>query len=191
MWSGAARSLAALGVVLCLGGCAATPSPSIQVRPRPAPSPSYSGLAANTFLVQAGNLFGVLPARGAKISCSAGGRGVRVSGEVQGESVVIALSHLQPGQSLLGPPLGEGFSDSVTMTVGAPGSASPAEYEAGFQDGSYQGAGTLRVGRSGRTGTVAIQFGPPVGQEPSAQSSGGTTIFAANSGSVEGRWSCP
>ncbi len=116
---------------------------------------------------------------------------MRVSGQVQGKTVVVALTHLQPGQNLYDPPLEGGFSDSVTMTVRASGSLSPTEYEAGFQDGNYEGVGTLKVGRSGRSGTVSIQFGPPVGQEPSVQSSGNTTTFGTNSGSVEGSWSCP
>ena len=191
MWSWAARSLAALAVALFLGGCGLAPSQTLQVRQRPSPSPSGRVLAANSFLIQGDNLFGILPARGAQVSCSAGGSTVRVSGRVQGKAVVVALTHLQPGQNLYDPPLEGGFSDSVTMTVLAPGSAFPTEYEAGFQDGNYQGVGTIKVGRSGRTGTVSIQFGPPVGQEPSVQSSGNTTTFGANSGSVDGSWSCP
>jgi hypothetical protein len=191
MWSWAARSPAALAVALFLGGCGLGPSGSLQVRQRPSPSPSGNGLAANSFLIQGENLFGILPARGAQVSCSAGGSTVRVSGQVQGKTVVVALTHLQPGQNLYDPPLEGGFSDSVTMTVRASGSLSPTEYEAGFQDGNYEGVGTLKVGRSGRSGTVSIQFGPPVGQEPSVQSSGNTTTFGTNSGSVEGSWSCP
>lgn len=191
MWSWAARSLAALAVALLVGGCGLGPSQSLQVRQRTSPSPSGSGPAANSFLIQGDNLFGILPARGAQVSCSAGGSTVRVSGRVQGKAVVVALTHLRPGQNLYDPPLEGGFSDSVTMTVRAPGSPSPTEYEAGFQDGNYQGVGTIKVGRSGRSGTVSIQFGPPVGQEPSVQSSGNTTIFGTNSGSVDGSWSCP
>ena len=114
-----------------------------------------------------------------------------MSGEVQGQHVTLSLSHLRPGQDLYDPPLQGGFSDSVTMTVRGPGAVSPIEYQAGFVNGDYQGVGTLRVGRSGRSGTVSIQFGPPVGQEPSVQTSGNTTTFGANSGSISGSWRCP
>ncbi|MGC8472966.1 MAG: hypothetical protein ACP5PW_00965 [Candidatus Dormibacteria bacterium] len=191
MWPSVAPALAALAAVLFVGGCGVGPSGSLQVRQRPTPSPTGDGLAANSFLIQGENLFGVLSARGTKVTCSAGGSSVRVSGEVQGKSVVVALSRLRPGQDLYDPPLEGGFSDSVTMTVSGLGGGSPTEYQAGFQDGNYQGVGTLKVGRSGRSGTVSIQFGPPVGQEPSVQSSGNTTTFGSNSGSVDGSWSCP
>ena len=191
MWPSAARALAALAVLVSLGGCAVGPSGTLQVRQRPSPSPGGLVLAANSFLVQGANLFGILPGPRTQVACSAGGRNVQVRGEVQGQQVTISLSHLRPGQDLYDPPLEGGFSDSVTMTVRGLGGGSPIEYAAGFLSGNYQGVGTLKVGRSGRSGTVSIQFGPPVGQEPSVQSSGNTTTFGANSGSVSGSWRCP
>jgi hypothetical protein len=138
-----------------------------------------------------GNFFGILSARAASVSCSDGGRDVLVSGEVQGHQVTIALSHLRPGQNLYDPPLEGGFPDSVTLSVRGPGNAPPIEYQGGFVNGNYQGVGTLKVERSGRSGTVALQFGPPVGQEPSVQVSGDTTTFGGNAGSISGSWWCP
>ncbi len=189
MWPSAARALAALAVLVSLGGCAVGPTGTLQVRQSPSPSRGGSGLAVNSFLVQGGNLFGILPGHGAEVSCSAGGRNVQVRGEIQGQQVTVSLSHLRPGQDLYDPPLEGGFTDSVTMTVR--GTGSPIEYVAGFLSGNYQGVGTLKVGRGGMSGSVSIQFGPPVGQEPSVQSSGDTTTFGTNSGSVSGSWRCP
>ena len=192
MWPRAPWVLAAWAVALFLGGCAVGPSGVLQVRQRPGASPSVPALAVNSFAVAGGvHLFGILSGSGTSVSCADGGRDVLVSGEVQGQHVTLSLSHLRPGQDLYDPPLQGGFSDSVTMTVRGPGTAPPIEYQAGFVNGDYQGVGTLRVGRSGRTGTVSIQFGPPVGQEPSVQTSGNTTTFGANSGSISGSWLCP
>ena len=191
MWRRTRWVLAASAVVLFLGGCAVGPSGVLQVRPRPTASPSGPSLAANSFVLGGGNLFGILSGRGASVSCSDGGRDVLVSGEVQGQHVTVSLSHLRPGQNLYDPPLEGGFSDSVTMTVRGPGSAPPIEYQGGFVNGDYQGVGTLKVARSGRSGTVSLQFGPPVGQQPSVQVSGDTTTFGGNSGSISGSWRCP
>ncbi len=192
MWPRAPWVLAAWAAALFLGGCAVGPSGVLQVRQRPSASPSVPALAANSFEVAGGvHLFGILSGSGTTVSCADGGRDVLVSGEVQGQHVTLSLSHLRPGQDLYDPPLQGGFSDSVTMTVRGPGAVSPIEYQAGFVNGDYQGVGTLRVGRSGRSGTVSIQFGPPVGQEPSVQTSGNTTTFGANSGSISGSWRCP
>jgi hypothetical protein len=191
MWRRARWVLSASAVVLCLGGCAAGPSGVLQVRQRPTTSPGQPALAPNSFVMAGGNLFGILSARGASVSCPDGGRDVLVSGEVQGQHVTISLSHLRPGQDLYDPPLEGGFSDSVTLTVRGPGNAPPIEYQGGFVNGDYQGVGTLKVARSGRSGAVALQLGPPVGQEPSVQVSGDTTTFGGNAGSISGSWRCP
>jgi hypothetical protein len=191
MLSVSARALAALAALLSLSGCALGPSGTLQVREHPSPSPIIEAQPTNSFVIDGGSVFGILQAPTARVSCTAGGRDVQVTGVVQGQQVTMDLSQLRPRQDLYDPPLKGGFADSVTMTLRRPGAASPVEYAAGFLNGDYQGVGTLVVGRTGRTGAVNLSFGPPLGQEPSVQSSGNSTTFGANSGSVEGRWSCP
>lgn len=178
---------------LLLSGCALVPSGTITVREHPSPSASPTGqpLPTNSWVMSGDNLFGMLAGPSVRVSCGAGGHSVEVRGEVQGALVAIDLTHLSPGQDLYNPPISGGFSDAITMTVTGPGSSAAVEYVAGNQGGSYQGVGTLVVNKGGRGGTVSMEFGPAVGQEPSVQSSGGITTFGANSGSVTGSWRCP
>ena len=192
-WRLAVTGLAAMAIIPLIAGCSLAPSGTIVVKTHPSPRPSASQapLTVNSFDVQASNVFGILAGGSVQVACRDGGHRVAISGSVQQASVMIALSNLRPGQRLSVPP-GEGnFADLVTMTVAQRGLARPLRYIAGSEDGSYQGVGTLTVDRSGQGGTVSVEFGPPVGQNPTSQTSGDVTTTGLNDGSLTGRWQCP
>lgn len=190
-----AISLAALGAAIMVTGCSLVPAPTIgvKVHPRATPPRRYSPFpqGTNSFAINAPNVFGLLSGGSARVSCSQGGHTVEVSGTVQGASVAIKLTNLRPRQNLSDPPVVGGFSDLVTMRVTEVGSPHPLRYLAGSQDGTYQGVGTLTVDKTGRGGTVSISFGPPIGQNPTSQSSGNETTTGLNDGGISGTWRCP
>jgi len=124
------------------------------------------------------------------VSCTHSGHTVKVSGSVQGALVNISLTNLRPRQRLSDPPIAGGFSDLVTMTVIESGSRQPLSYLAGNQAGAYQGVGTITVDKTGRGGSIGINFGPPVGQNPSSETSGNATTTGLNDGGVAGSWQC-
>lgn len=192
-WRLAVIGLVAMAIIPLIAGCSLAPSGTIVVKTHPSPRPSASQapLAVNSFDVQASNVFGILAGGSVQVSCRDGGHRVAISGSVQRASVLIALSNLRPGQRLSVPPVEGNFADLVTMTVTERGLARPLRYIAGSEDGSYQGVGTLTVDRSGQGGTVSVEFGPPIGQNPTSQTSGDVTTFGMNDGSLTGRWQCP
>lgn len=183
----------ALGVVLLAAGCSVAPSETIGVQPSPkvTSTPGQSSLPPTAFEIDEAYGFGVLPDTAAHVACSDNDHKVEISGLVQGAKVVVTLTHLRAGQRLTDPPIGGGFSDQVTMRVTPTGSQPPLTYEAGYENGVYQGAGSLTVDKSGRSGSFGISFGAPVGQSPSQQTSGNQTLFGGNEGNISGSWTCP
>ncbi len=181
------------GLVLGVTGCGLTPGGSIQVKlpPRATPTPRPSSLPTDSFLVEATNVFGILPSSSVHVSCQSGGRQVELSGVADGAHFEVTMSHLRPGQRLTDPPLQGGFEDQITMVVTKSGAGSSLRYVAGAAAGTYQGVGTLTVDRSGEGGTISIQFGPPEGENPSSQTSGDVTTTGLNDGQVSGTWRCP
>lgn len=182
-----------LGAAILVSGCGLQPSGNIVIRTPPAPAPSHlpSPLGVNSFEINATNVFGIMSGGSVHVSCTHLGRTVKVSGSVQGALVNISLTNLRPRQQLSDPPVAGGFSDLVTMAVTQAGSPQPLRYLAGLQAGAYQGVGTITVDKTGRGGSIGINFGPPVGQNPSSETSGNTTTTGLNAGGVSGSWQCP
>lgn len=185
--------ISVLGASLLVSGCSLQPSGNIVIRTPPAPTASHlpSPLGVNSFEINATNVFGSLSGGSVHVSCTHSGRTVKVSGSVQGALVNISLTNLRPSQRLSDPPIAGGFSDVVTMTVIETGSPQPLRYLAGLQAGAYQGVGNITVDKTGRGGSIGINFGPPVGQNPSSETSGNATTTGLNDGGVSGSWQCP
>jgi hypothetical protein len=181
---------------MLVAGCSGSlgaPSLTAPAAPSPTASSSHKSHTTTALDLLFGSQFESLTPRDATVRCSAKDSTVVVRGSVVGDDVTIRLSGLREGQHLNVPPTLGGYTDRVTVTVAG---AKPTEsltltYLVGFTKGTYQGVGTIDVGKSGTRGTLRVSAPSPVGQPPSIQGSGIYVTIGANSMSLDGTWKCP
>jgi hypothetical protein len=116
---------------------------------------------------------------------------VVVTGSLQGTTVMVRMTGLVKRQHLDVPPPVGGFHDTVTVTVSGASLSQPLTYLVGYADGTYEGIGTLDVGKHGNSGKIGVSAPAPEGQAPSIQSSGESVTSGGNGVSVIGTWRCP
>lgn len=136
------------------------PSP---IRVTPAPTPVPLGLHVS------GDLTGLLPGRA---TCTDGGHAIEVTGTLGGHPATLTLTGADPGATVRLP--NRSGTQLAASLLGTPLSGHRSTWEAGTA--TDPGSGLLTVGRTGRSGSLALYLDATAGNSVAVD--------------VSGAWSC-
>ncbi|MGH7759127.1 MAG: hypothetical protein ACREN7_07435 [Candidatus Dormibacteria bacterium] len=183
----------ALFAGLGLAGCSLGPGLGSNSAPPPSPKSTSHGRSApktSLFLYFPPGV-GQLKPPSAKVTCGSGDHTLSIQATVAGVAVDIKVTGLKPGQNLTIPPAAGSFRDQMTLDTSGGGPLGNFHYLVGYTPSAYQGVGTIRVAKDGRSGTLNLSAPSPEGQAPTESASGDTVNTDTNNMNLNGTWACP